>query len=367
MSTFSDAITNLIVAVASPTPSPQEVNESARAVGRALHTTTREDLDAGLERLADALGSSSTLYAAGLAMCCGAIVEAGGDPLLVVNAALDRLPEVLRGADEFVSACQEAAEAAESSGEQEESDPIKRFGSEVARSYPEEADAYYALRPLSLGTIAMLSRSREARLRSRNRGDLLDLSRSLDSASGGGSSFLTKMLCVLDDEPLLVLHPAEGKGYRLRMSGIGTNFELFILLADALIGEPAEGWLPGTRPDAAVVASCRDQPAEVARGKHAVGAWNFFNWQGLLPDWTLPTGKQSAGSDHWIWMEGVPSDIRPFEGLRVILLGPPPYARVIQGGRCFRDMRPELSVEAQLTDAEVPQWLARLAAATGRV
>src|SRR5262249_36628849 len=156
----------------------------------------------------------------------------------------------------------------------------------------------------ALGVIAFLAHSRDARKMARGRPEFLALSEENDQAFGG-MSFLTKMLLVLDDEPLLVLHPGERKGYRLKMSGVGTNFELFILLADAVIGDPREGWLPGAKPDPALVASCRDRPRSVAGNKTTVGAFNFFNWPALQTDRTLPEG-QLQGSEHWIWMEGVP-------------------------------------------------------------
>src|SRR5207253_5340017 len=123
----------------------------------------------------------------------------------------------------------------------------------------------------TLGVIAFLGRSKKARSEARSRPDLLALSGENDAALGG-ASFLTKILRVLDDEPLLVLHPGERKGYRLKMSGVGTNFELFILLADAVIGDPRAGWLPGEKADPDLVASCRDRPRALAGNKYTTGA-----------------------------------------------------------------------------------------------
>ncbi len=68
---------------------------------------------------------------------------------------------------------------------------------------------------------------------------------------------IRKLLQILDNEELIVLHPALRRGYRVRISGIGDNFQLHTLLADALIGDPAQGWLPGERPDPVVVAAAR--------------------------------------------------------------------------------------------------------------
>src|SRR5436190_5192026 len=54
---------------------------------------------------------------------------------------------------------------------------------------------------------------------------------------------------VLDDEPLVVIDHATGRGFRLIMSGIGDNFQLHTLLAHRLIGDPARGLLAGDPPE----------------------------------------------------------------------------------------------------------------------
>jgi hypothetical protein len=105
-----------------------------------------------------------------------------------------------------------------------------------------------------------------------------------------------------------------------------------------------------------------DLPSE-ERGNFppAVGAFNLWNWQGLLPDGSLPTGLN--GKEHWIWNEGVPADVAPFEGQRVVLLGPSPYARTWNAGRFFPAMKGELEVLEILAPAQVQDWLSRIAAA----
>ena len=118
------------------------------------------------------------------------------------------------------------------------------------------------------------------------------------------------MLRVLDEE-ILVLHPETGRGWKVRVRGVSDNFQLHTLLADALIGDPEKGFLPGRRPDPRIVAAARDRPVDPA-ATLAEGAFNLMNWQALRPDRTLPAGQD--GSAHWIWNEGVPADIEGFEG-----------------------------------------------------
>ena len=52
----------------------------------------------------------------------------------------------------------------------------------------------------------------------------------------GPAGFLTRMLQVLDDEELLVLSPEPRVGFRVRIRGIGDNFQLHTLLAGSIIG-----------------------------------------------------------------------------------------------------------------------------------
>lgn len=212
---------------------------------------------------------------------------------------------------------------------------------------------------MEAATLAVLSRSKELRKRAHADEAMKATAQQLESACNLES--LSQMLRVLDDEELIVLHPVQQRGYVVRISGIGDNFQLHTLLADALIGDPAQGWLPGERPDPRVAALARNAPYDAKEHLTALGAFNLVNWYGLLPDGTLPEGTQAYQS--WIWNEGIPDDVAPFEGTRIILLGPPPYERTWNAGRHFPSMSGELQVARQLTDEETRQWLARLASA----
>jgi hypothetical protein len=173
--------------------------------------------------------------------------------------------------------------------------------------------------------------------------------------------FLAQLLRVLDDERLIVLHPEQRKGYRVRIIGVATNFELFVLLADALIGDPSQGWLEGEKPHPIVAAVCRDQPAEIAADIGATGAFNFWNGRALRSDGTLPPPGEAT--ETWIWMEGVPADIESIDDLRIVLLGPAPYKRHWHPGRCFEGMPADARVEAQLSEADFQHWITKLARA----
>ena len=100
----------------------------------------------------------------------------------------------------------------------------------------------------------------------------------------------------------VVLDPAQGKGYRVRISGLADNFQLHTLLADALIGRFSNRWLRGRRPSRAEVATARDGPIH-ERGPSAYGSFNLWAWRGLTAEGKLR--NPMAGRAYWIWNEGV--------------------------------------------------------------
>jgi hypothetical protein len=191
-------------------------------------------------------------------------------------------------------------------------------------------------------------------------GDLLNKSLAHDCIYRGGHSFLTKMLLVLDDEPLLVLDTDQNKGYRITFSAIPDNFQLHTQLMGHLFGDPRDGWIEAVGMDTKAIRYAMthicDQSAPLL-----TGAFNLWNWTGLRPDGRLPEAQ--SASDHWIWNEGVPADIMPFEGLRVVILGQPPYSRSWRGGLIFSGMIPEFVVTEKLPESAVLEWFRKLGAA----
>jgi hypothetical protein len=151
-------------------------------------------------------------------------------------------------------------------------------------------------------------------------------------------TWLHGLLLVLDLEPLLVLHPASGQGFEVTIGGLGDNYQLHTLLAYRLIpsliaGEPPlESWV-----DAASVGPELEPPGGI-RGQFEL----------------------SDASGETIWNEGRPCDIPLFEGRRVVVLGPPPYARSWNAGRLYPMMTPMVDVTRVLPSDEAASWLGKI-------
>ncbi len=381
MTALPHAVTEMIVAAEAPEGAfdPQQFRELSQAIFEESDGAEDAEVSDALRRLSEVIATANPFRASLVALTCGALVENGADPTIAIESILDRLPEVLERADAFARACvaewdayaadetidQEGAEELEDDGEDEEDQDddfdtiLQAVGPRVAEADPEGARAWFSHPNFCLAAVAMLAASPSNRRIARQRRELKTLAEPLAEVSPP-AGFLAKLLSVLDDEELIVLDPEQKRGYRVRIQGIADNFQLHTLLADALIGNPGEGWLPGTRPDPRVVAAAKDQPVD-PDADTAEGAFNLVQWTGLRADGTMDSAN--ADSEHWIWNEGVPADILPFEGVRVVLLQPPPYSRFWNADRAFGGMTGHVAVEEILSPEAVRDWLDRIAAA----
>jgi hypothetical protein len=93
---------------------------------------------------------------------------------------------------------------------------------------------------------------------------------------------------VLDDEPVVVIDNATGRGFRLTMSGVGDNFQLHTLLAGRLIGDPAHGLLAGERPAPTWLAAATTASPRPPPGTSSSAGSGCLMWQ-------APTSTRRAG------------------------------------------------------------------------
>lgn len=360
MDKFAQAIATLADTLKRPDMTGEMLRQSLVKVLQLAERADQATRDTLLEQVSELMLTTSLSRASYLAIGCGALVEEGADPLRGLTPLMTRTREALEGAVPFVEACQRAAEASENPPEDAE-ERVEMFGKHIAEQMPGEAAAFDAVPRLCQAMTAFLSHSIEARRVAHANNELISACKLLPF-DPGFVDFLHMLLQVMDNEEMIVLYPKLGCGYRIQISGIGDNFQLHTLLADALIGDPRQGWLPGKRPDPRIVAMAKDAPftEKDVEKLSAEGRFNLVNWQGLQPDGTLPEGQRS-GHVHWIWNEGIPADIAPFEGTRVILLSPPPYSRHWGAGRVFPGMKAHLRVLEILSPETVQQWLRRIA------
>jgi hypothetical protein len=278
----------------------------------------RETRDDMLGSLAVRIGAYPAEQVAPLAILAGALVELGADPERFPQSVFAHLLGLLSSIE----------------------------GPEDPRALPE------CFGPMQQSAMAYLSRSAALRTSLPIKADLLPrLVRYQERYS-----FLGKMLQVLDDEPLVVLHPATRRGWRFMMGGIADNFQLHLLLLGALAGDgPAR--IPGAVPSPEALAAAREGDAQ---GDEVVTSdWQLVNASGVMP------GGALAGLDHheaWIWNEGVPADIEVFEGQRVVLVETGGIQRSWNAQRVFPAMASRLDAQGTLSEPEVVAMLGRMGA-----
>lgn len=194
--------------------------------------------------------------------------------------------------------------------------------------------------------ISSMMLSREFRGAMEGHEDLVDGASRLKHRSER-AHWLHGLCLVCDDEPLIVLDPTSGRGFRLTMSGVGDNHQLHTLLADRLI-RPEHGGLLDAQPP---------EPAWVAAATTAVpGPFDLTN--PITRRFRLFDGHGS-----YVYPEGWPADIKPLDGVRVIVLHPPNGIYGWNNARAYVSMVPTLTLDREIAPSEAAHWLSRVAPA----
>lgn len=292
---------------------------SVAAYYRRAATAAPAEQETMLRALDEVIRSYSCEQVGMVAVLAGAIVEQGAAPHAFPGSVFDRLLEQL----------------ATIQSEEDET---------------ELPNCYYELERAAM---ACLSRSAELRHSLPQKPALLAALRRYSERYG----FVGKMLQVLDEESLIVLHPATERGFRFVIGGIADNFQLHTLLLAALAGKGPER-IPGRRPDEDVIAAASD--GDIDCDGHGWSSWQLVNWFGLRPGGHI-AGQDST--DSWIWNEGVPADIVPFNGTRIVLVGPSTIERSWDAPRVFPGMAGRLEPLGVLEPSEAKRLLAEMLAA----
>lgn len=156
-------------------------------------------------------------------------------------------------------------------------------------------------------------------------------------------AYWVESLClVLDDEPLVALDPASGRGFRLTMAGIGDNYALHTLLAAALVNDQPSplGYEPV---EPAWLAAATDGEPFLPLDAATARRFRLFDALG-----------------RYVSPEARPAEIGTLDGTRVVVLHPPLGNFRWNPGRIYVDMTPSLTVESELDPAEAAHWLARV-------
>jgi hypothetical protein len=309
------------------------------------------------DQLTEAIGQLEPILAthpggvfARLALVAGAFTEWGGSPLALAATAPVRALEALRLRARFSELWPAVGGGrAEPGPDQEPSmdELVNAFCGGAGRlGLPEPEAAVIALAWFDTShwvnlMITVLAR-REFRAAASLRHEIAEAAAKVADLVPR-AHWLPGLARVLDDEPLIVIDTEGQHGFRLTMTGIGDNYQLHTLLADLLIGDPARGFLPGEPPSPSWVAAATTAPPLGPPDDPIMRRFRLFD-----------------GTGAYIYPEGIPADIALTGGVRVIVLHPPRGRFGWMGGRTYKPMVPELTLDEILSPAQTRTWHAQI-------
>jgi hypothetical protein len=322
---------------------------AVRAIVRQVDRAVPAELSEGLTRLIPALRSVAVGNGVGLVRLTAGLVESGADPLPILDVLVERVSDALEQAARYPALAETAgvglAKPTDAAGVSAVLERVTRAGARVGLGAYEAGlivQAWLTANDWIPGLLVPLQQKR-ARAAVSQQARLTAAAEAM-SEHAEDASWLLGLLAVLDDEQLIVVHRASRRVYAVTISGIGDNFQLHTLLAATLIGDPAQGLIPGQRPHAIWIAAATD--GEMAPTGGVQGQFNLVD----------ATGE-------WIWNEGRPADIPLVAGHRVIVIDPAPYQRSWNIGRAYPLMVPQIHLNHILPADEAAAWTQRIAPA----
>ncbi|MEU0490068.1 hypothetical protein ABZ249_12630 [Nocardiopsis sp. NPDC006139] len=321
------------------------------AVHRVLVLASRipvSERELALEALAPLLTGDHAApgITADLCVVAGALVETGTDPGPAGPEVLRRLRAIGRGAIVFARAWQRTG-----GGEPPDPDSVtaadeNRVATDLGADAPGATMCWWTVARHALAAKTMLARST---VRSHVRRDPTLHAELVAVANQLGDHLpdlqeVRALLRMAEAGSALVLDRESGRAFRVLFDGIGDNFQLHTLLADALVGPQGMG-LAGDPPDPRWVRAFRDGDPDPA-ARTVRGWWNLVAHDGT-----------------WVWNEGVPAEIPTLDGEHVLVLDEQPYPRSWSAHRRHPLVTGWLEVEGELPAEEAALWWKRVAPA----
>lgn len=268
------------------------------------------------------------------ATLCGSLVENGIPAEYISDEYIQFFKLILDKATPFLQECHTAVL---NMGEDEDKyEVIAKLTEDLQSDLPEALHAFAALDKYYLGGVAIFSSNQSQFTKGKE--NLAAISEFATYSTG--LYWLSKLFEVLFEEPITVIDLVTQKGVTGNISGIVDNYQLQILL----MGLPELASQDQVPPHLLEVVK---GIGEQQTNEFITGKWNMCTWQ----------YSQKPDSSHWIWGEGIPSDIPKYQNRRVILLDKPSYSRVLPVQRTFKNLKATIEIEKELITSEVKQLL----------
>lgn len=357
-SEVANAARYLIVGLKTGALDEAQVDKLVRAVGETQRGATPEESAAALVKLSEGLELPDTASAEIAARVLGAMIEAGHDPVPARDQMLGCLRRILPLSNELADVVRpQVGEPPTGMSEYAAGKWVSRRANEALRraagTMPEASEAWERLQAIWPGAIALLSADPQGRAEAAV--DLLPLAAELQDVHEA-AGWLTAMLSVVNEAPFVAIEPAARIGIRGEMSGVVDNFQLNVLLMEAV------PWTSSRRVSRAAAATARGEGPQQCK-ENVEGVWDLYSYAALEPDGTLPEPPDGDEIDETlIWDEGMPAHIPVLDGHHIILLGPTAYERSWRAQRMFVNLPATLAHEV-LDEEAVAEWLTKIGAA----
>ncbi|MFW5418032.1 hypothetical protein J0910_15580 [Nocardiopsis sp. CNT-189] len=333
---------------------PHELRMAMAEVFRAAPHVSREVRTEGIDALARTLTEHrwSPGVAVEVAILCGALVEHDTPAGAAGVEVMRQLSENGKGADLFRAAWEEAGQKPPAPDEvtADSERPVAEY---LARPEFEVADpasmaasmtmCWWVSQRYGLAAKTMLNDAGvRAALRAEPEmlGELTVVAQNL-SAHIDEYTEVHELLRMAAADRALVLDRASGRGFRVRFDGVSDNFQLQVLLADALIGAEGRG-VPGDRPHPAWVAASRDAEKD-PQADIVQGAWDLVGADGS-----------------WVGNEAPPAAVPAVDGERALVLEPVSLPHSWRAGRRHPHITGWLEVEEEIPAEQAAAWWSRI-------
>lgn len=347
------------------------VHQCRVALHGGMAAASPSELAAALQILVDRIASAQVDDADGVAfaaLTAGALVENGAPAAPLAEVLLNKVPEFLTAARRFADTCIADMPPAEEEDDEEQAPPEDQVLTEVDgrrithylfRSHvPDDrggASALALLQPWTLPAVAALSRDRASLLRAAAPESAFF--KAALTLTQSHAQWLAILLSAQLDAAWLVLCPPQKRGFRVRVDGVVSNYDLHALVGDILI----ENGLPGDRNPAELIAFIKGESPTRGESESVTGQFQFYEWLAAAYDWE--DGKVAHPAGHYVWGEGIPSGVPKFKDVPTLIVGPQTIRRSWNNPRTFGGMKSDVSVTEELSEEEVMSLLAEMKAA----
>lgn len=313
--------------------SPAELEHASQLLVERVAASTPEDADG----------------AAHVAITAGSLVEFGADPEPLGQAMLAKLPPILKAARGFADTCLADPRCPDAYPDSDDLDvlvevddrpiPLELFRERMADDLAGGA-ALHRLREWCLPAIAAWTRRRSMLDAAVSSEVLRHTAAALEFSA---AHFVHVLMGVQRNALWTVLCPLEKRGFRVRLDGVVSNYDLHVLLGDALA---ARG-----------IGSHTNSPAllDFVRGKraeatltHVAGCLAMYDYRAVGADLRSDNG---VPLDFHVWGEGRPSQVPLVDGVPVLVVGPQTIRRTWSPSRVFQALPCDVWIEEELSPA----------------